>query len=302
MPLLAVALTLACVPTAHAAAPSDFVGITSEDLLYANGQYRGATLSQQHAVGVRLIRQVFNWAEIETSPGHYDFSLYDSFMRDAAAKGIAVLPVLHNAPPFYWRGTSGRPWCPPRQLSTMAEFAKAAVRRYGPNGSLWRENPAAPSLPIRSWQIWNEPNLAVYWCNRPNPREYASMLRVVGKGIKSEDPRAKIVTAGLPDSKLKSAMPLDKFISRLYKARGKRYFDTLAINGYATGNRQLSERIATTSARPVKPRGSRTRSGCSGSSGGSCASAGSSTTPGATTSRIRRSTTTCGAFTRACST
>jgi len=240
MPLLACALVLSWAPASHAAAPSDFVGITSEDLLYANGQYRGATLNQQHGVGVRLIRQVFNWAEIETSPGHYDFSLYDSLMRDAAARGIAVLPVLHNAPPFYWRGSSGRPWCPPRQLSTMAEFAKAAVRRYGPNGSLWRENPSAPSLPIRSWQIWNEPNLGVYWCNRPNPREYASMLRVVGKGIKSEDPSAKIVTAGLPDSKLKSAMPLDRFISGLYKARGKRYFDTLAINGYATGNAQLS--------------------------------------------------------------
>jgi polysaccharide biosynthesis protein PslG len=198
-------------------------------------------MNQQHAVGVRLIRQVFDWSGIEKSPGHYDFDLYDTFVRDAAAKGIAVLPVLHNPPPFYWRGSSQRPWCPPRQLSTMAEFARAAVRRYGPNGSLWRQNPGAPSLPIRSWQIWNEPNLGIYWCNRPNPREYASMLRVVGKAIKSEDSGAKVVTAGLPDSKLKSAMPLDKFISRLYKARGKRYFDTLAINGYATNNSQLSE-------------------------------------------------------------
>jgi hypothetical protein len=240
-PMLVCALVLACAPMSHAAAPADFVGITSEDLLYAPGDYRTSTMDQQHGVGVRLIRQVFDWAGIETSPGHYDFSLYDGFVRDAAAKGIAVLPVLHNAPSFYWRGSSERPWCPPRQLSTMAEYARAAVRRYGPNGSLWRENPGAPSLPIRSWQIWNEPNLGVYWCNHPNPREYASMLRVVGTAIKSEDPGAEIVTAGLPDSKLKSAMPLNKFVARLYKARGKRYFDTLAINGYATNNKQLSE-------------------------------------------------------------
>jgi hypothetical protein len=239
--LLACALALVWVPASHAAPPPDFVGITSEELLYANAQHRSTTMSQQHAVGVRLIRQVFNWAEIETSPGHYDFSLYDHLVRDAADKGIAVLPVLHNPPPFYRRISSGRPWCPPRQLSTMADYARAVVRRYGPNGSLWREQPGAPSLPIRSWQIWNEPNLGIYWCNRPKPREYASMLRVVGKAIKSEDPGANIATAGLPDSKLKSAMPLDKFISRLYKARGKRYFDTLAINGYATGNAQLSE-------------------------------------------------------------
>jgi len=235
------ALVLACAPAAHAAVPSDFVGITSEDLLYAPGPSRSATMEQQHGVGVRLIRQVFDWSAVETSPGRYDFGLYDSFVKDAAARGIAVLPVLHNPPPFYRRGSSERPWCPPRQLSSMAEFARAAVRRYGPGGSLWRENPGRPSLPVHSWQIWNEPNLGIYWCNRPNPREYASMLRVVGKAIKSEDPGAEVVTAGLPDSKLKSAMPLDKFVARLYKARGKRYFDTLAVNGYATNNAELSK-------------------------------------------------------------
>jgi hypothetical protein len=235
------ALVLVGAPASHAAAPPDFVGITSEDLLYATGQYRSTTLGQQHGVGVRLVRQVFDWSGIETSPGHYDFSLYDHLVRDAAARGIAVLPVLHNPPPFYWRGSSQRPWCPPRRLSTMADYARAAVRRYGPSGSLWRENPAGPRLPIRSWQIWNEPNLGIYWCNRPNPREYANMLRVVGKAIKSEDPGANIVTAGLPDSKLKSAMPLHRFIKKLYRARGKRYFDTLAVNGYATNNAELSK-------------------------------------------------------------
>jgi polysaccharide biosynthesis protein PslG len=240
MPLLACALILMWAPTTYAAVPPDFVGMSSDDAWAGEGQYRANALAQQQAVGVRLLRQVFDWAQVETSPGHYNWAVYDSFVRDAAAKGIAVLPVLHNPPSFYWRGGSMRPWCPPRQLSTMAAYARAVVRRYGPGGSLWRENPGAPSLPIRSWQIWNEPNLAIYWCNRPNAREYASMLRVVGGAIKSEDPGAEIVTAGLPDTKLKTAMPLDRFLSRLYRAKGKRYFDTLAINGYATSNAELS--------------------------------------------------------------
>src|ERR671910_430062 len=202
--LMPCVLVLAWAPTAQAAAPPDFVGITSEDLLYASGQHRSATMNQQHSVGVRLIRQVFAWPGIENSPGHYDFDLYDTFVRDAAAKGIAVLPVLHNPPPFYWRGSSHRPPWPPRQLSTMAEFARAVVRRYGPNGSLWRENPGAPSLPIRSWQIWNEPNLGIYWCNRPNPREYASMLRVVGGAIQLAGSGRQIATARPPYTKLNS--------------------------------------------------------------------------------------------------
>jgi GH35 family endo-1,4-beta-xylanase len=238
--LLACALTFAWVPASHAALPPGFVGITSDDTFAGEGHYRSSAMAQQRSVGVDLIRQVFDWATVETSPGNYNFGVYDGYVREAAEHGIAILPVLHNPPAFY-RRSSARGWCPPPKLASMAEYARAAVRRYGPNGSLWRENPGAPSLPIRSWQIWNEPNLGIYWCNRPNAREYASMLRVVGKAIKSEDPGAKIVTAGLPDSKLKSAMPLDKFISRLYKARGKRYFDTLAINGYATNNAALSE-------------------------------------------------------------
>jgi hypothetical protein len=234
------ALALVCAPAAQATVPSDFIGMTSEDAFAGEGQYRSATMSQQRSVGVGLLRQVLDWTHVETSPGHYDFGVYDGFVLEAATKGIALLPVLHNPPPFYRRSTE-RMWCPPPQLGAMADYARAAVRRYGPGGSLWREHPAAPSLPVRSWQIWNEPSLGVYWCNRPNAREYASMLRVVGKAIKTEDPGAEIVTAGLPDSKLKSAMPLDRFLKRLYRWRGKRYFDTLAINGYATNDRQLSE-------------------------------------------------------------
>jgi hypothetical protein len=239
VPLLACALALAWVPASHAAIPPDFVGMTSDDTFAGEGSYRSDSMAQQHAVGVGLIRQVLDWATVERTPGQYDFGVYDGYVLEAAANGIAILPVLHN-PPGYLRRSSGRGWCPPPQLSSMADYARAAVRRYGPNGSLWREHPGAPSLPVRSWQIWNEPNLGIYWCNRPNPREYASMLRVVGSAIKAEDPGAEIVTAGLPDSKLKSAMPLDRFIKRLYKARGKRYFDTLAINSYAKDNRQLS--------------------------------------------------------------
>ena len=240
LPLLACALMLAWAPSTHATVPPDFVGMSSDDTFAGPDQYRSATMAQQRSVGVGLIRQVFDWSWVEPSPGNYDFAVYDSYVLEAARHGIAILPVLHNPPDFY-RRSSARGWCPPPDLSTMAGFARAAVQRYGPNGSLWRENPGAPSMPVRSWQIWNEPNLGIYWCNRPNPREYASMLRVVGQAIKSEDPAAEIVTAGMPDSKLKSAMPLSRYLKGLYRARGKRYFDTLAINSYAKDNRQLAD-------------------------------------------------------------
>ena len=107
----------------------------------------------------------------------------------------------------------------------------------GPNGTLWAERPDVPRLPIRSWQIWNEPNLRQYWCDKPNAKQYVAMLRAVGTAIKQVDRSAHIVTAGLPDSKLSGAIPLKRFIDQMYAAKAAKYFDSLAINSYAKDHR-----------------------------------------------------------------
>ena len=225
---------------AEARVPRDFVGVSSEDVFAHGGAYRNATLGAQAALGIGTIRQNFDWARIERAPGRYDFSAYDGFVAAAAGHGIRVLPILFNPPPFHAGLPVSRPTYPPKSNESMAGFAVALVNRYGPGGSLWRELPGVPKLPIRSWQIWNEPLLPVYWGNRPNAKAYVRMLRVVGRAIKRADRRAEIVTAGLPPSKLAGAIRLERFIKQIYKARGKRYFDTLAINSYARNRRELA--------------------------------------------------------------
>ena len=46
------------------------------------------------------------------------------------------------------------------------------------------------------------------------------MLRRVGGAIKAADPTAEIVTAGLPDSRLRGAVRLAPFLRGLYKGGG----------------------------------------------------------------------------------
>ena len=87
-------------------------------------------------------------------------------------------------------------------------------------------------MPIRSWQIWNEPNLSQYWRPRPNVREYVRMLRAAYQAIKRVDRRAEVVSAGLPASLQSGAIHFEKFVDGMYKAKGGRYFDTLAPNAY----------------------------------------------------------------------
>jgi hypothetical protein len=231
---------------ANATLPSGFVGVTADDVFAGDDNYRTSNLSAMAAIGSQTIRQTFDWSTIERRHGVYDFSYHDDYVAKAAAHGIRILPVLFNAPRFY-RPSRGRAACPPRRLATFARFAKAVVRRYGRRGTLWKERRRVPKNPITAYQIWNEPNLRIYWCNRrPNAHRYVAMLRRVGRAIKSVQRSARIVTAGIPPSKLRSAVPIDRYITQMYRAGARRYFDSLAINSYAKNRTDLRRLLRST--------------------------------------------------------
>jgi hypothetical protein len=240
--IVAALVAVLALPPLAAARPvsRDFIGITAEDVFAGDAGYRSVNLQRQAALGIGLIRQNFDWAGIERAPGQYDLSYHDEFVATAAAHGVTVLPILHNAPSFYLGHRHARYSCPPKSNRPFAAYAKALVRRYGPRGTLWAERPGLAKRPLRSWQIWNEPNLVQYWCGRrPNAKRYVRMLGAVGKAIKRVDRGAHIVTAGLPPSTLSNAVPMDRFIGQMYRAGAARHFDSLAINSYAEDNREL---------------------------------------------------------------
>jgi hypothetical protein len=229
----AVVVALALPATASAAPPSGFVGLSADDLYGNPGPYRNKALSQQQKAGVQLLRVAFDWSQIEGRPGDIYLRFYDQYVLDAAEHNISFLPVLIRAPDFYSVKPGTRFAFQPRDNADMARWAMALVDRYGPNGTLWQENPGVTPRPITAWQIWNEPHLKQYWYRRPNARQYLSMLRTVGAAIKSRDPNAEIVTAGISDSFLRGAVRLAPFLKGLYRGGGSSAFDTVAINSYA---------------------------------------------------------------------
>jgi hypothetical protein len=241
--LFATALLIGA-PAASAAVPRDFVGLVSEDVFTGGSAYRHATLAQQSAIGVGLIRQTFHWKQIETRPGAYDFSAYDSYVAALASHGIRVLPILFD-PPRFRAPVSKRTSAtyPPRRYATLGAFGAAVARRYGPNGSFWAQNPSLPKLPITAYQIWNEPNLKAYWPSGPNPRRYARLLKAARKGIRSVDPRAEIVSAGMPDSRLSRPHGVYWWVRAMLRAGARHSIDTLAVNPYGTGKRDLMRKI-----------------------------------------------------------
>ena len=77
-------------------------------------------------------------------------------------------------------------------------FLKAAVARYGPGGTYWAPGgnydqdygTSAAPLPIKSWQIWNEPNLKKFFgpgsTSQQTAKKYARLLAISHDAIKSQ--------------------------------------------------------------------------------------------------------------------
>lgn len=236
--LLAVLLTLGLPAAASAKAPSGFVGMVSEDSLAGDTAYREVQFKKMRAAKITLLRQTFDWAAIEREPGVYDFSVLDGFVGAAAFSHIQVMPVLFNPPPFRSsrpERSTARGTYPPKRRSDMARFATAAAKRYGPKGSFWRQYPFVPRKPVRVWQVWNEPNLKIYWRPSTNARAYVRLLKTVSIALHKVDRRAEVVSAGLPNSR--AGVPLTRYVSAMLKAGAARWMNTLAVNPYAKTSR-----------------------------------------------------------------
>jgi len=214
--------------------PPDFVGVVADDFVAGDTDYKRRMAARMSATGVGLVRQSFDWALLEPAPGEFNPEGYDDFVRQLALRRIRALPVLVNPPPHESTAPSvgaERGTYPPRDFDAFGQFAARLVRRYGPGGDFWREEPTLPRLPIRSWQVWNEPSLAVYWRPRPDAAEYVRLLRVTAAAIRRVDPGAEVVSAGIPESRL--GVPFSEYVNDMYDAGAGPTIDALAIHPYA---------------------------------------------------------------------
>lgn len=196
----AILICAACASAAQAL-PAGFWGVVPQSSL-STEQFQ-----RLGGGGVESIRIPVGWGSVQQSKGgQFDWSGFDSQVEEAAKAGIKVLPFLSGAPewavPTKVVPGAGGLKAPARlPVSGAARtgwvgFLTAAVARYGPTGSFWSEHPGVPKLPIRTWQIWNEPNFK-YFIARPNPAEYGKLVKLSYTALRAADPGAKVVLAGL---------------------------------------------------------------------------------------------------------
>ncbi len=230
--------------TAATAVPQGFVGMDVDGPVFGTDTSIdfGAQVKTMVANGVQSIRAAFSWAAAQPYKTGADvpadlksqftdvggvptnFQVTDMVVGDAARERLRVLPTVLYAPDWdAVRNPNGVDT--PRRSGPYAAYLTALIGRYGPHGSFWRVNPGIPRMPIRSWQVWNEPNLSYYW-HQPFASSYVSFLRVAHAAVKRADPGAQVVLGALTNTAWKS-------LGQVYRIRGARgLFDVVAVNGF----------------------------------------------------------------------
>jgi hypothetical protein len=186
---------------------------------------------------VETLRLPIFWSECEPSPGTYDFQGIDAEIGAAAAHGLTVMPFVYGRPP--WLGKQNHPPLGGRAMAVWKKFLRVLVGRYGPYGSFWL---GRAKLPIRRWQIWNEPNFRLFWEPRVAPRGYAKLLRTSARVIRAADHGAKIVLAGI--APVGAGEKTWVFMRRLLRVPGVTGdFDFAAVHPYSATIPELDYQV-----------------------------------------------------------
>jgi polysaccharide biosynthesis protein PslG len=175
----------------------------------------GHDLNMDSAAGARWLRVDINWAQIQQGgPTSYDWSSVDAVVAGARSRGMNVLGTILYTPT--WAGASVISAPAPAAYAT---FAAAAARHYEAMG-------------VNAFEIWNEPNTSAFWQN-PSPAAYTRVLKAAYPAIKSADPSATVITAGLAPSPTDGTnySPVD-FLSGIYAAGGQGSFDAVGAHPY----------------------------------------------------------------------
>jgi arabinogalactan endo-1,4-beta-galactosidase len=217
-----------------AAVPQGFVGMNLSEPFFDPRVDQLKQFNTMVSAGVQSVRVVFSWPEAQpTDGGPISFDATDQVVTQAASHGLRVLPVVLYAPDWDAAPHADGTTAIPADDGPYADYVKALVLRYGPGGSFWLAHPALRPMPIRMWQIWNEPNFTFFWPKRPFAPSYVALVKAAHTAIKSVDPGGKVVLAGMPNLAW-------QYLTDIYKVPGARTaFDVASVNPYTVQPRNV---------------------------------------------------------------
>ena len=165
------------------------------------------------------LRVFVDWSNIEKTRGQFDWGWLDNVVNNARARNLNVLGVIAYTP--QWARPQGPGmliWTsPPANAADFAGFASTVAQRYGDR--------------ISNWEIWNEPNLPLFFGFTGRPAEhYTELLKAAYPAIKAAQPGSTVIAAGLSRLNGKDSPP--GFLQQMYALGAGGFFDAAAAHPY----------------------------------------------------------------------
>ena len=147
----------------------------------------------------------------------------------AKKHGIRMLGILGFPP--RWASTAptdaARPWVYKPDLKALARFVEAVTREY--RGL------------VDHWEIWNEPNIRVFWAPEPDPKEFFDVVKVAYAAAKRGNPRCTVITPGLAGAgRQRHGM---SFLDELIRLGLPKHCDAISIHPYRQTSPEASDLV-----------------------------------------------------------
>ncbi len=136
-------------------------------------------LDMVKSAGFTIARTDLKWGIVERTRGQYDWTSADNLVNRLTSRGIRPYLILDYNNFAYGASQELAGITTQDQINGYTNFAKAAAARYKGKGIIW--------------EIWNEPNLDVFWRPVPNSTQYMNLVKSAVPAMKAADPNAIIV-------------------------------------------------------------------------------------------------------------
>jgi hypothetical protein len=169
-----------------------------------------AQLDMLRADGLDVVRFDVSWKNSEPQPGQYAYlDKLDAILDGATARDIRVVITVAETPD--WANGGRGTWVPPDDPSDYARFVAMLAARYAGK--------------VIGWEVWNEPDLGLFWQPKPDPLAYTRLLIRAAAAIRAADPGATVVGDGVTFGNT-------TFLDTMYDAGAHGSFDVLAVHPY----------------------------------------------------------------------
>lgn len=180
--------------------------------------------------GTGWAREDFQWQVIQPAPNQFSWDVIDRVVDALRTKGINILGVLSGPTPG-WAATGTNNTFAAPDPQRFAAFAQAVADHFKGR--------------VRYWQIWNEPENALYWQPSPDAGAYATLLKTVYPAIKSANPDAQILLGGVVPTHL-------DYLRGIYLNDAWSSFDILGLHPYVDPKSPEQGQIGTGDVSAVK--------------------------------------------------